>query len=157
MSLLNFTINGKNSYDDFGWIIKSSNHETINQKRYESIEIPGRIGNLIIEDEGENNFVINLEVVTRLKGANARLYWDTVSKWLKGFEGYGHLNFHDGYQFEAILNGDIEITRLNCGGRNINLSFQVVPLDPSSSKYVLSDQTDKVLLTDDTKGIEVVN
>lgn len=157
MSLLNFTINGKNSYDDFGWIIKSSNHETVNQKRYESIPIPGRIGNLIIEDEGEDNLIITLEVATRLKGANARLYWDTVAKWLKGFEGYSHLDFHDGYQFEAILNGNIVPERLNCGGRRFEVKFEVIPLDPSSSKYVLSDQTNKVLLTDDTKGIEVVN
>ena len=46
---------------------------------------------------------------------------------------------------------------MNCGWRSIKLQFEAIPIDPTSSKYVIVNETNKVMLTDDTRGIEVVN
>lgn len=156
MSLINFTINNKNSWSDFGWIIKTTNHENIVTKRYESISVPGRQGNLLIPDTGKDNQVIEIEAVTKIGNTNPMIYRNSIEKWLQEVIGYTHLTFSDGFQFEAVQIGDIEIVRGKCNTRTINVKFEAIPIDPSSSKYVLSNDEDKVLLTDDTKGIEVV-
>lgn len=156
MSLINFTINGRNSWSDLGWVIRSTNHENIVSKRYESIPIPGRQGNLLIPDTGKDNQVIEIEAVTKIGNTSPIIYRNSIEKWLQGVVGYTHLAFSDGFQFEAVQIGDIEIIRGKCNTRTIKVRFEAIPIDPSSSKYVLSDTTDKVLLTDDTKGIEVI-
>lgn len=155
MSLLNFTINGKNSYDDFNLVIKTSDHENISKKRYESIQIPGRTGNLIIEGKAKENKFINIECITKLGTTNAQVYGISLINWLQGFEGYSQLIFNDGYQFEAILSDEIKIERLACNSRRISIQFEAVPILPNSSKYIMSTQENKAMLTDDTRGIEV--
>lgn len=157
MSLLNFTINNKNSFNDFNLYIKTSNHENLPKKRYESIPIPGRTGNLIIEEDAKDNQIIDIECYAKLGNTSPQLYGMTLIKWLTGFNGYGQLIFNDGYQFEAKLSQDIEVERMDCGWRSIKLQFEAIPIDPTSSKYVIANETNKVMLTDDTRGIEVVN
>lgn len=156
MSLLNFTINGKNSYNDFNLIIKSSNHENLPKKRYESIVIPGRTGNLIIEGKAKDNKIIDIECLVRLGTTNPQVYGISLMDWLQGFEGYSQLIFNDGYQFKAILNGEVEIERLNCNFRSIKMQFEAIPVLPGDKDYVLATQNNDVMLTDDTRGIEVV-
>lgn len=153
---LNFTINGKNSKNDFNLTIISSNHENISKKRYESKVIPGRTGNLIIEGKAKDNKFIDIECFTKLGTTNPQVYGIALADWLQGFEGYSQLIFDDGYQFKAILSSEIEIERLKCSFRKINFQFEVVPVLPGDKDYVIATQDDKVVLTDDTKGIEVV-
>ena len=43
-----------------GLKLKETNHTNLPSKNYESIKIPGRTGNLIIDDESYNNKTIEL-------------------------------------------------------------------------------------------------
>lgn len=155
MSLINFTINNKNSLNDFNIIVKNSNHENKIMKRYESIPIPGKIGNLIIPEEGKDNQIIDIEAVVKLGNTSPFLFGNLLEQWLRPNNNYQHLNFNDGFQFEAILKDKIEITRGKCNTRVIKLQFEAKPIDPTSIKYVIANESNKVVLTDDTKGIEV--
>ena len=51
---MHFTFNGVNS-QQYGLKVKQSNHLTRPAKKIESIEIPGRTGNLIIDDGSKKN------------------------------------------------------------------------------------------------------
>ena len=56
-----FTINSKTN-KDFNFKVKSSNHLLRPRKRLEFISIPGRTGDLILEDNSRENFNLIIEV-----------------------------------------------------------------------------------------------
>ena len=55
-----FTINNKTN-KDFNFKVKSSNHLTKSSKKLEFISIPGRTGDLIIDDNSRENFNLIIE------------------------------------------------------------------------------------------------
>ena len=60
---MHFTFNNISS-ETFGLKVKSTNHLSLPAKKIESIEIPGRTGNLIIDDGSRRN--LSIEVVCYL-------------------------------------------------------------------------------------------
>ena len=52
-----FTFNGTSS-ERYGLKVKNSNHLSRPAKKIESISVPGRTGNLIIDDGSKENLVI---------------------------------------------------------------------------------------------------
>ncbi|MBP3928684.1 MAG: hypothetical protein J6D47_03810, partial [Peptostreptococcaceae bacterium] len=55
-----FTINSKTN-KDFNFKVKSSNHLLRPRKRLEFISIPGRTGDLILDDNSRENFNLVIE------------------------------------------------------------------------------------------------
>lgn len=109
---MNFTFNGINS-DTYGLKVKATNHLSFPAKNIESIEIPGRTGNLIIDDGSRKN--LSIEVVCFLdcrENKDIALRTRQISAWLQDPIGYQSLIFSDGIKFKAICTNQIDVGEL---------------------------------------------
>ena len=101
-----FAINNKTN-KDFNFKVKSSNHLTKSKKKLEFISIPGRTGDLIIDDNSRENF--NLVIEGYIDGRNSSLkeLCQGLDNWLNGVTGYQNITFDDGTVLKAVLISEI--------------------------------------------------
>lgn len=107
-----FTFNNV-SCETHGLKVKSTNHLSLPAKKIESIEIPGRTGNLIIDDGSKQN--LSIEVVCYIdcrEDENIALKTRQIGTWLQEPIGYQKLVFSDGITFNAICTNQIDISEL---------------------------------------------
>ena len=107
-----FTFNNISS-ETHGLKVKSTNHLSLPAKKIESIEIPGRTGNLIIDDGSKQN--LSIEVVCYIdcrEDENIALKTRQIGTWLQEPIGYQKLVFSDGIAFNAICTNQIDISEL---------------------------------------------
>lgn len=123
--MLDFTFNGKSAKNDFGLLIESSTHESLAPKRYESISIEGRTGNVLIDHGDFDNYTIEVAAIVDISPSNAQQFGNRVKQWLQGSTGYKTLVFNDGYEFEAICNNQIDISKIINSFRRIRISFEI--------------------------------
>ena len=101
-----FTINDKTN-KDFNFKVKSSNHLTKSSKKLEFISIPGRTGDLIIDDNSRENFNLVIEGYIDGRDSNLKNLCDSLDSWLNGTTGYQTIVFDDGTVLKAILISEI--------------------------------------------------
>lgn len=89
--MLSFTFRGKNSYTDFGIIIKKRPPVVLPERRIEHIEVLGRHGTLTIDDETYKQFQLQIECA--FVNSNYMNKAHDIKKWLMG--GYDKLIFSD--------------------------------------------------------------
>ena len=101
-----FTINNKTN-KDFNFKVKTSNHLTKSSKKLEFISIPGRTGDLIIDDNSRENF--NLIIEGYIDGRNSSLkeLCEGLDNWLNNTMGYQTIAFDDGTVLKAVLISEI--------------------------------------------------
>lgn len=89
-----------NQSDDLGIIITSSNHLDRFKKRREFIQVPGRTGDLVLDDGSYENLELEITcVIEDEDNIDERL--DHIEDWLKTND-YSLLEFDDGVRFSAI-------------------------------------------------------
>ena len=101
-----FTINNKTN-KDFNFKVKSSNHLTKPKKKLEFISIPGRTGNLIIDEGARENFTLIIEGYIDARETNLKTLCDNLDTWLNSITGYQTITFDDGTVLKAILISEI--------------------------------------------------
>lgn len=120
-----FTFNGISS-DNYKLKIKDSNHLSLASKNYESIKVPGRTGNLIIDDGSFNNKTIQITCfLDRRIDDDLRLKSKEIGVWLQGQQGYKILTFNDGSIFKAICANQIDINQTIKNFAEIVIRFEV--------------------------------
>lgn len=127
--MLTFSFNGK-SCTDYGLYVNKSNHLNSFQRRIESVEIPGRTGNVLIDDGSYANKTIDIECILKaefLTNENISLYQASknIAMWLQGIKGYKELSFNDGAIFNAVCINQIEIEKLVSNFASVIISFDV--------------------------------
>lgn len=102
-----FTINNKTN-KDFNFKVKASNHLTKPKKKLEFISVPGRTGDLILDDNSRENF--NLVIEGYIDGRNSSLkeLCQGLDNWLNGAIGYQSITFDDGTVLKAVLISEID-------------------------------------------------
>lgn len=140
-----FTFNGVSS-KDMELKCKEINHFSFAAKSYESIKIPGRTGNLLIDDGSYENKMV--PVVAYLDLRNVPIYrpiidydpetkepiygenrLDKINKikgWLIGHTGYKALTFDDLFEYQATVNGQVEITELFTDYFQLSIEFECI-------------------------------
>lgn len=109
---MHFTYNGISS-EIYNLKIKSSNHLSRAAKKIESIEIPGRTGNLIIDDGSLQNKQIELVCTLDCRQyENIHVVAKQIGDWLQGPIGYQTLTMSDGMSFKAVCTNQIDINQL---------------------------------------------
>ena len=122
----NFTFNGVNS-TTHGLKCKEINHFTFSSKSYESIKVPGRTGNLLIDDGSYENKVIPVTAYLDLRTVeNKKTVVNNIKKWLIGHTGYKTLTFNDTVEYQAIVSGEITFTELFADYYEIEINFECV-------------------------------
>ena len=101
-----FTINNKTN-KDFNFKVKSSNHLTKPKKKLEFISIPGRTGDLIIDEGARENFTLIIEGYIDARETNLKTLCNSLDNWLNSTTGYQTIVFDDGTVLKAVLISEI--------------------------------------------------
>ncbi len=102
-----FTTNNKTN-KDFNFKVKTSNHLIKPKKKLEFISIPGRTGDLIIDEGARENFTLIIEGYIDARESNLKTLCDSLDKWLNSTTGYQTITFDDGTVLKAVLISEID-------------------------------------------------
>ena len=118
-----FIFNGVNS-QQYGLRVKQSNHLSSPAKKIESIEIPGRTGNLIIDDGSRMNLTIELLCTLDCRsGNNIAIVSKLIGAWLQDPIGYQTLTMYDGMTFKAICTNQVDISEVIDNFAEVSIRF----------------------------------
>ena len=117
-----FTINSKTN-KDFNFKVKSSNHLLRPRKRLEFISIPGRTGDLIIDEGARENFNLVIEGYTDARETNLKALCDNLDNWLNSATGYQNITFDDGTVLKAVLISEIDVNEVVKNFGELTLEF----------------------------------
>ena len=124
-----FTFNGISS-KTHNLKCKEINHLSFAAKSYESIKVPGRTGNLLIDTGDKENKIIPIIAYLDLREENdKKLFVSNIRKWLIGHIGYKSLVFDDGVQYEAIVSGEVAFEEIFKDYYKISINFECVEVD----------------------------
>ena len=109
-SLEHFTFGGTSSAS-FNFIIVKNDNLNGFENDFELIEIPGRSGDLLINNNRKKNKEINIEAYIDLDGlGDAKTVSRDVKQWLQGEVKYKDLTFSDDLvNYKAVVVGEVEI------------------------------------------------
>ena len=117
-----FTINNKTN-KDFNFKVKSSNHLTKPRKKLEFISIPGRTGDLILDEGARENFNLIIEGYIDARETNLKALCDNLDNWLNSTTGYQTITFDDGTVLKAVLISEIDINEVVKNFGELTLEF----------------------------------
>lgn len=124
-----FTFNGVSS-KNHNLKCKEINHLSFAAKSYESIKVPGRTGNLIIDTGDKENKTISIVAYLDLrKENNKKLVITNLKNWLMGHTGYKTLLFDDGIEYQAIVSGEIDFKEKFKDYYEIDINFECVEVN----------------------------
>ena len=117
-----FTINNKTN-KDFNFKVKSSNHLLRPRKRLELISIPGRTGDLILDDNSRENFNLVIEGYIDGRKNSLKTLTEQLDSWLNSTAGYQNITFDDGTVLKAVLISEIDINEIVKNFGELTLEF----------------------------------
>ena len=117
-----FTINNKTN-KDFNFKVKSSNHLTKPKKKLEFISIPGRTGDLILDEGARENFNLVIEGYIDARESNLKTLCDNLDDWLNSTTGYQTIIFDDGTILKAVLISEIDPNEIVKNFGELSLEF----------------------------------
>lgn len=124
-----FTFNGISS-KTHNLKCKEINHFSFAAKSYESIKVPGRTGNLLIDTGDKENKIVPVIANLDLRKASDKvLVVKNIKVWLQGHTGYKRLLFDDGMEYQAIVNGEVSFTELFKDYYEVSINFECVEVD----------------------------
>ena len=123
---MEFILNDK-SNRDFNFKIKETNHLLRPKKKLELISIPGRTGDLIIDEGSRENFNLVITGYLDVKGDARELELveviNELDKWLNSTTGYQTMEFDDGTILKVVFTGDIDPQYIVKNFSEITLEF----------------------------------
>ena len=117
-----FTINNKTN-KDFNFKVKASNHLMKSRKKLEFISIPGRTGDLIIDEGARENFNLIIEGYIDARESNLKTLCDSLDNWLNSTTGYQIVTFDDGTVLKAVLISEIDPVEVVKNFGELSLEF----------------------------------
>ena len=122
---LDYFVYGGTSSASFNFIITENDNLNSFENDFELIEIPGRSGDLVIDNKRKKNKEINIEAYADIEElGDAHTVAKNIKQWLQGEVKYKTLSFsNDLTEYEAIVKGPIEIVEEVEGLLNINFKF----------------------------------
>ena len=122
---LDYFVYGGTSSASVNFIITENDNLNSFENDFELIEIPGRNGDLVIDNKRKKNKEINIEAYADIEGlGDAHTVAKNIKQWLQGEVKYKTLTFsNDLIEYKAIVKGPIEIVEEVEGLLNINFKF----------------------------------
>ena len=117
-----FAINNKTN-KDFNFKVKSSNHLLRPKKKLEFISIPGRTGDLILDDNSRENFNLVIEGYIDGRKSNLKTLTEQLDLWLNSTTGYQNIAFDDGTVLKAVLISEIDVNEVVKNFGELTLEF----------------------------------
>lgn len=116
---------GAISSTSFNFIITECDNLNGFENDFELVEIPGRTGDLIIDNQRKKNKKISIEAYADIEElGEASLVSKSIRNWLQGEVKYKPLTFSDDVtRYEAIVLGNVEIVEEVENLLNIKFTF----------------------------------
>lgn len=112
MARMYFSFDGRTS-DEFGILVEDHDFWKLPKRRLEFVQVPGRTGDLIIDDGSRENFEVTFQCHVEVESEDKASLLTQLDEWLNSPTGYRDLLiFIDGeYQKElsAIFVGEIAL------------------------------------------------
>lgn len=123
-----FTFGGTSSAS-FNFIIMENDNLSSFENDFELISVPGRTGDLIVNNNRKKNKEININAYVDLEGlGDAKTVARNINNWLVGEVCYKPLIFSDDLvKYEAIVIGKVDIREVIEGLLEISFKFNCKP------------------------------
>lgn len=123
-----FTFGGTSSAS-FNFIIMENDNLSGFENDFELISVPGRTGDLIVNNNRKKNKEINISAYVDLEGlGDAKTVARNINNWLTGSVSYRPLIFSDDLvKYEAIVIGKVDIKEVIEGLLEISFKFNCKP------------------------------
>ena len=129
MSSFYFQYNMKRS-TEFNIKILESNHRNFVERDVEFISVPGRTGDLIIDNGRTLNFDLKINcVIDRRKTKDMNETLEEIEFWLREHVGYRDILFKDGKRLKATCVSSIEIINKKANYAYCNIIFKAYKED----------------------------
>lgn len=126
MARMYFSFNERTS-DEFGILVEDHDSWKSPKRRLEFVQVPGRTGDLIIDDGSRENFTVVFQCHIEVDSEDKGLLLDELDEWLNGPTGYKDLIiFIDGKQrktLKAIFTGEISLPNTDYFYSDFELEF----------------------------------
>ena len=103
--------------------MKASNHLIKPKKKLEFISIPGRTGDLILDEGARENFNLVIEGYIDARESNLKTLCDNLDDWLNSTTGYQTIIFDDGTILKAVLISEIDPNEIVKNFGELSLEF----------------------------------
>ena len=124
-----FTFNGV-SCKNHNLKCKEINHFSFAAKSYESIKVPGRTGNLLIDTGDKENKTVSIIANLDLRKVSNKIETiKGIKSWLLNHTGYKRLVFDDTIEYQAIVTGEVELKELFSNYYEVSINFECVEVD----------------------------
>ena len=143
-----FTFNNI-SCKTYGLKCKEISHLSFAAKSYESIKVPGRTGNLLIDDGSYQNKEVFVEAYLDMRqipierpiidydltdtnnpipiyGENREDRIAAIKQWLIGHVGYKELTFDDKFTYQAIVKDTVQLEEVFTDFYSVAITFECV-------------------------------
>lgn len=126
MARMYFSFDGRTS-DEFGILVEDHDFWKLPKRRLEFVQVPGRTGDLIIDDGSRENFTVIFQCHVEVESEDKAMLLAQLDEWLNGPKGYRDLLiFIDGeYQkdLNAIFVGEIALPNTDYFYSDFELEF----------------------------------
>lgn len=122
---------GAISSASFNFIIVSNNNLDGFENDFELVEVPGRTGDLLIDNQRQKNKIIKIEAYADIEElGEAKIVAKDIKKWLQGEILYKPLSFSDdSVKYQAIVTGNVDIVEEIKDLLNIKFTFSCKETD----------------------------
>lgn len=126
MSRMYFSFDGKTS-EEFGILVEDHDFWKLPKRRIEFIQVPGRTGDLIIDDGSRENFTVIFQCHIEIEPEDKTMLLYELDEWLNGPKGYRDLIIFidDEYQksLDAVFVGEITLPNTEYFYSDFELEF----------------------------------
>ena len=115
------------SSEEFGILVEDHDFWRVPKRRMEFVQVPGRTGDLIIQDGSRENFTVTFKCHVEVDSKDKAKLLQDLDEWLNGPNGYRPLNIIiDGKfcsYFMAIFVGEISLPNTDYFYSDFELEF----------------------------------
>lgn len=126
MARMYFSFDGKTS-EEFGILVEDHDFWKLPKRRLEFVQVPGRTGDLIIDDGSRENFIVTFQCHVEVESDSKHLLLKQLDEWLNGSTGYKTLSiFINGEHckdLNAIFVGEITLPNTDYFYSDFELEF----------------------------------
>lgn len=124
-SINQFTYNGVKSFDDMSMIIKARPTVTTTRRRITPTSVPGRTGDILIDDEGFENYDRTYSVAIIADNEPLEVLINKIKRWLFANVNYYKLEdtYDSRYFYKAFVNNAVEITPITHNLAEAEITF----------------------------------
>lgn len=119
--MLSFAYNNINSRD-IGLLVVESDHTKGFQKDLEFVKVPGRTGDLVIDNKTFSNKVITTNCKIKYKYPVTELM-KILENWLQSDSNYKKLEYSDGIIVDAVCYEALEVIKIAEGFYGVSIKF----------------------------------